>query len=91
LVCRSAVRSANWDVQILWRATAFGTVGQRSDGRIGIFRECFVVSSCLLAGRSAVRWADWNVRNGVFAEQMPFGWSFSRPMGGLGCSDIVLW
>jgi hypothetical protein len=24
-------------------------------------------------------------------EQLPFGWSVSGPMGGLGCSDNVLW
>jgi hypothetical protein len=33
---------------VLWWATAFWLVGQRSDGRIGKFRQCFVVSSCPL-------------------------------------------
>jgi hypothetical protein len=80
-----------------------------------MFRQCFVLSSCLLAGRSAVRWADWDVqtvfcgeqlllagRSAVrwedwdiqtvfFGEQLPFGWSVSPPMCGLGCSDSVLW
>jgi hypothetical protein len=66
-------------------------VGQRSDGRIGMFRQCFLVSSCILAGCSAVRWANWDVQTVFCGEQLPFGRSVSGPMGGLGCSDIVLW
>jgi hypothetical protein len=34
-----------------------------------MFRQCFVVSSCLLAGRSAVRWADWDVQTVFCGEQ----------------------
>jgi hypothetical protein len=40
---------------VLCCASAFWLVGQRSDGRIGIFRTCFVVYSSLLFGLSAVR------------------------------------
>jgi hypothetical protein len=56
-----------------------------------MFRQYFVVSSCLLAGRSAVRCADWDVQTVFCGEQLPFGWSVSGPMGELGCSDSILW
>jgi hypothetical protein len=56
-----------------------------------MFRQCFVVSSCLLTGRSAVRWADFDVQSVFCGEQLPFIWSVSGSMGGLGCSDSVLW
>jgi hypothetical protein len=56
-----------------------------------MFRQCFVVSSCLLVGRSAVRWANWDDQTEFFCEHLPFGRSVSGPMGGLGSSDSVLW
>jgi hypothetical protein len=55
---------------VLWGAAAFWLVGQRSHGRIGMFRQCFVVSSCLLAGRSAVRCVDWYVQTVFCGEQL---------------------
>jgi hypothetical protein len=76
---------------VFWGAAAFWLVGQRSCGRIRMFRLCFMVSSCLLAGRSGVRWSDWDVETLFCGEKLPFGRSVSGPMGGLGCSDIVLW
>jgi hypothetical protein len=66
-------------------------VRQRSDGRIGMLRQCFVVSRCLLFGRSAVRCVDLDVETVFCGEQLPFGWAVRGPVGGLGCSDTVLW
>jgi hypothetical protein len=40
-----------------------------------------------LAGRSAVRWADWDIQTVFCGEQLPFGRSVSGPMGELVCSD----
>jgi hypothetical protein len=54
-----------------------------------MFRQCFLVSSCLLFGWSAVRWADWDIHTLFFGEQLPFGWSFSSPIVGFGRSDIL--
>jgi hypothetical protein len=54
-----------------------------------MFRVCFLVSSCLLFGQSAVRWADWDVQTKFCGEQLPFAWSVSGPIGGFGCSDSV--
>jgi hypothetical protein len=48
------------------------------------------VNSCLLACRSTARWLDLAVQKEFCGEQLPFGWSVSGPMGGLGCSDSVL-
>jgi hypothetical protein len=62
----------------------FWPVGQLTDGRIRTFRQCFVVSICLLAGRSAVRWADWDVQTVFSVVQLLFGWSVSGPMDGFG-------
>jgi hypothetical protein len=56
---------------VLWWAAAFWLVGQRSDGRIGMIRQCFVVRNCLLVGRSAVRWADWDFQTMFCGEQLP--------------------
>jgi hypothetical protein len=43
-----------------------------------------------LAGRSAVRWVDWDVRTVFCGEQLHFAWSVSRPISGLGYSDSVV-
>jgi hypothetical protein len=51
-----------------------------------MFRQCFVVSSCLLAGRSTIRWAEWDVQTVFCGEQLAFGCSDSGRMGGLGFS-----
>jgi hypothetical protein len=56
-----------------------------------MLRQCFVVNSFLLTSWSAVRWADYDVLTVFFGEQLPFSWSVSGPMGGLGYSDNVLW
>jgi hypothetical protein len=63
--------------------------GQRSERRIGIFKQCFVVSSCLLIGQSAVRWADLDDQTVFCGEQLPFGWSVSVLMGEFVFSDSV--
>jgi hypothetical protein len=55
-----------------------------------MFRQGFVVSSCLLVGRSAVRCADWDVQTVFCGEQLLSGRSVSGSVGGLGCSDNVL-
>jgi hypothetical protein len=34
---------------------------------------------------------DCDVQTVFIVEQLPFGWSVSGPMGGLGYSDIVFW
>jgi hypothetical protein len=44
-----------------------------------------------LAIRSAVRCVDCDVQTVFLGEQLPFVWSLSFPMGGLRCSDSVLW
>jgi hypothetical protein len=77
--------------RVLWLEDAFGLDGQRPDRRIGMFRECFVVRSCLFSDRSAFRWSDLDVQTVFCGEQLPFGWSVSGPIGGLGGTDSVLW
>jgi hypothetical protein len=64
-------------------------------GRTAVVRahwgiQSFVVSSCLLSGRSGVRWADLEIQTVFCGEQLPFGWSVSIPIMGLGRSDNVL-
>jgi hypothetical protein len=49
------------------------------------------VSNAFLAGRSAVRWTDWDVQREFFGEQLPFDWSFCGRMGGMGRLESVLW
>jgi hypothetical protein len=56
-----------------------------------MFRQCVVVISCLLFGRSAVRRVDLDVQTVFCGEQLTFGRSVSGPMGGLVYSDSVLW
>jgi hypothetical protein len=51
-----------------------------------MFRQCFVVISCLLSGRSAIRWAEWDVQTVFCGELVAFECSVSGRMGGLGCS-----
>jgi hypothetical protein len=57
----------------------FWLVGQRSDVRVGMFRQCFVVSSCLLFGRSTAQCADWDVqRMSLVSSCLWFGQSAVR-------------
>jgi hypothetical protein len=56
-----------------------------------MFKQCFLVSIYLLAGRSGVLWADSDVETEFCGEQLPFGRSVKGPMGGMGYSDSVLW
>jgi hypothetical protein len=50
-----------------------------------------VLSSCLLVGRSAFQWSDCDFQTLFIFEQLPFCWSVSGPMGGMECSESVLW
>jgi hypothetical protein len=68
---------------VLWGASALWLVGQGPIWRIVMFRHCLVVSSRLFVGRSAVRWADWDVQTVFPGEQLPYAWSVIGPMGGL--------
>jgi hypothetical protein len=56
-----------------------------------VLQTVFCVEQLLLTGRSAVRSADFDVQTVFCGKQLPFGWSVSGPMGGLGYSDSVLW
>jgi hypothetical protein len=84
---RSAVRLSDWDVQTVFCGEQLRLVGRSAVRRANWYVQIFVESNCLLDGRSAVRWADWYIQRVFCGEQLPFGWTVSVPMGGLGFSD----